>query len=81
MTPVASPVQERASAIPSLTRVIEADADLLSAQLQQLRARAFPPTAEKQLRKFMAGEAAKLIGISDDDADMIRDVLLQHLAT
>ena len=50
MTSVASPVQERASAIPSLTRVIEADADLLSAQLQQLRARAFPPTAEKQLR-------------------------------
>lgn len=65
MTVIASPLQERASAIPSLTRLIEADADLLSAQLQQLRARAFPPTAEKQLRKFMAGEAAKLIGISD----------------
>lgn len=65
MTPVASPLQKRASPIPSLTRLIEADADLLSAQLQQLRARAFPPTAEKQLRKFMAGEAAKLIGISD----------------
>ncbi|MCM5688752.1 plasmid partitioning protein RepA [Sinorhizobium meliloti] len=65
MTSIASPLQERASAIPSLTRLIEADADLLSAQLQQLRARAFPPTAEKHLRKFMAGEAAKLIGISD----------------
>ena len=49
----------------SLTRLIESDADLLSAQLQHLRARAFPPTAEKGLRKFMAGEAAKLIGISD----------------
>lgn len=55
----------RTSAVLSLTRLIEADADLLSAQLQQLRSRAFPPTAEKKLRKFMAGEAAKLIGISD----------------
>ncbi|MFD2651565.1 plasmid partitioning protein RepA [Brucella rhizosphaerae] len=49
----------------SLTRLIEADADTLSAQLQQLRARAFPPTAQKELRKFAPGEAAKLIGISD----------------
>lgn len=65
MNSVATHLTARASAIPSLTRLIEADADLLSAQLQQLRARAFPPTAEKQLRKFMAGEAAKLIGISD----------------
>ena len=65
MNSVATHSLARASAVPSLTRLIEADADLLSAQLQQLRARAFPPTAEKQLRKFMAGEAAKLIGISD----------------
>jgi len=49
----------------SLTRLIEADADILSAQLQQLRARAFPPAARKELRRFMAGEAANLIGISD----------------
>lgn len=49
----------------SLTRLIEGDADILSAQLQQLRARAFPPTAQKELRRFMAGEAANLIGISD----------------
>jgi chromosome partitioning protein len=49
----------------SLTRLIEADADTLSAQLQHLRARAFPPTAQKELRKFAPGEAAKLIGISD----------------
>lgn len=49
----------------SLTRLIEADADTLSAQLQQLRARAFPPTAQKALRKFAPNEAAKLIGISD----------------
>jgi len=49
----------------SLTRIIEADAEILSAQLQQLRARAFPPAAQRELRRFMAGEAAKLIGISD----------------
>lgn len=49
----------------SLTRLIEGDADILSAQLQQLRMRAFPPTAQKELRRFMAGEAAMLIGISD----------------
>lgn len=65
MNSVATQLQARASAIPSLTSLVEADADLLSAQLQQLRARAFPPTAQKELRKFMAGEAAKLIGISD----------------
>ena len=49
----------------SLTRLVEADADLLSAQLQELRSRAFPPTAVKELRKFTSGEAAKLIGITD----------------
>lgn len=49
----------------SLTRLVEADAELLSAQLQELRARAFPPTASKELRKFTAGEAAKLVGVSD----------------
>ncbi len=56
----------------SLTRLIEADADLLSAQLQELRTRAFPPTAEKVLRRFTSGEAAKLIGVSDG--------YLRHLA-
>jgi chromosome partitioning protein len=49
----------------SLTRLVEADAQLLGAQLQQLRTRAFPPAAEKELRKFTSGEAAKLIGVSD----------------
>lgn len=49
----------------SLTRLIDADADILSAQLRELRARAFPPEAEKQLRRFTSGEAAKLIGVSD----------------
>ena len=49
----------------SLTRLIESDADLLSAQLKELRTRAFPPAAEKELRKFTSGEAAKLIGVTD----------------
>ena len=49
----------------SLTSLIEADADLLSAQLRELRARAFPPEAEKRLRRFTSGEAAKLIGVTD----------------
>ncbi|WP_315928345.1 plasmid partitioning protein RepA [Mesorhizobium sp. SP-1A] len=55
----------RETAPKSLTRLIETDADILSAQLQHLRAQAFQPTSQKELRKFMAGEAAKLIGISD----------------
>lgn len=49
----------------SLTRLIESDAAILSAQLQELRSRAFPPSAEKELRKFTSGEAAKLIGVTD----------------
>jgi chromosome partitioning protein len=38
---------------------------MLSAQLQAMRNRLFPPTAQKTLRKFTSGEAAKLIGVSD----------------
>src|SRR6266568_1151045 len=49
----------------SLTRLVEADADLLSAQLKVLRLRAFPPSSVKELRKFSSGEAAKLIGVTD----------------
>ncbi len=49
----------------SLTRLVEADAQVLGAQLQQLRARAFPPAAMKELRRFTSGEAAKLIGVTD----------------
>jgi chromosome partitioning protein len=45
--------------------VIASDARLLSAQLQALRERLFPPTSQKGLRRFSSGEAAKLIGVSD----------------
>jgi chromosome partitioning protein len=44
---------------------IRSDAEALSAELYNLRARLFPPTAEKTLRLFSSGEAASLIGISD----------------
>lgn len=46
-------------------RQIAADAVGLSAQLAAMRDRFFPPTAQKQLRPFSSGEAAKLIGVSD----------------
>ena len=49
----------------SADRAIAADAEMLSAQLQAMRNRLFPPTAQKTLRKFTSGEAAKLIGVSD----------------
>jgi len=46
-------------------RQIAADAELLSAQLSALRDRLFPPAAQKTMRPFSSGEAAKLIGVSD----------------
>ncbi|MEK1889798.1 MAG: plasmid partitioning protein RepA [Phyllobacterium sp.] len=49
----------------SADRAIAADAEMLSAQLQAMRNRLFPPTAQKALRKFTSGEAARLIGVSD----------------
>lgn len=44
---------------------IAADAAALSAQLSAMRSRIFPPSAQKQLRPFSSGEAARLIGVSD----------------
>lgn len=46
-------------------RQIAEDAALLSSQLSALRDRLFPPTAQKTLRSFTSGEAAKLIGVTD----------------
>jgi chromosome partitioning protein len=46
-------------------RLIAADAAMLSAELQRLRSRLFPPSSEKRLRRFSSGEAARLIGVSD----------------
>ncbi|MEQ9246634.1 MAG: MerR family transcriptional regulator, partial [Nitratireductor sp.] len=44
---------------------IAADAARLSEQLRVMRDRLFPPAAQKTLRTFSSGEAAKLIGVSD----------------
>jgi chromosome partitioning protein len=45
--------------------VIASDARALSEKLQQHRAKLFPPQAQKTLRRFSSGEAAKLIGVND----------------
>jgi chromosome partitioning protein len=44
---------------------IAADARALSAQLQAMRERLFPPASQKTLRSFTSGEAARLVGVSD----------------
>ncbi len=49
----------------AIDEVISGDARALSANLQMLREKLFPPEAKKQLRKFSSGEAAKLIGVTD----------------
>lgn len=63
MTATAHKVPDDASA--SLSSAVEADAQILSSQLQDIRNRLFPPSATKTLRKLGSGEAAKLIGCSD----------------
>lgn len=62
--PVTAPVSPLAPALP-IDDVIAQDAEGLSRQLQALRARFFPPEAQKTLRRFSSGEAARLIGVSD----------------
>src|SRR5271166_1749820 len=49
----------------SLDDLIAENARTLSAQLNTLRARLFPPASTKQLRSFTSAEAARLIGVSD----------------
>lgn len=44
---------------------IARDAEVLSNQLGEMRARLFPPSSRKVMRSFTSGEAAKLIGVSD----------------
>jgi chromosome partitioning protein len=44
---------------------IAADARALSAQLQAMRERLFPPASQKTLRSFTSGEASRLVGVSD----------------
>ena len=56
---------ELVAALPAMDQVIANDARSLSANLQTLREKLFPPEAKKQLRRFSSGEAAKLIGVTD----------------
>ena len=58
---------------PAMDEVIKADALSLSGQLQTLREKLFPPEANKTLRRFTSGEAARLIGVTDS--------YLRHLAS
>lgn len=60
-----STMAEKRGAERAFSAVIGSDADLLSRQLQELRARAFPPQSQKELRRFSSTEAARLIGVSD----------------
>ncbi|MEM1150422.1 MAG: plasmid partitioning protein RepA [Pseudomonadota bacterium] len=41
------------------------DAEALSSQLSAMRDRLFPPSAQKTMRPFTSGEAARLIGVTD----------------
>jgi chromosome partitioning protein len=60
------------SQVRAMDQTIEADAHALSAQLQTLREKLFPPEAKKTLRRFSSGEASRLLGVTDS--------YLRHLA-
>jgi chromosome partitioning protein len=45
--------------------LVKSDAEALSAQLQSMRERFFPPSSIKELRRFSSSEAARLVGVSD----------------
>lgn len=53
-------------AAPSLDGLIAENAKALSSQLHTLRARLFPPSAQKQLRSFTSAEAAHLLVLPTD---------------
>ncbi|MBB3952998.1 plasmid partitioning protein RepA [Aureimonas jatrophae] len=50
---------------PSTTDHILRHADLLSGQLRSMRDAMFPPAAQKTLRSFSSGDAARILGVSD----------------
>ena len=45
--------------------IIASDGQSLSGQLRSLRDSLFPPTSQKELRRFSSGGAARLIGVTD----------------
>src|SRR5271168_5157992 len=58
-------LESPAAVTQAMDEVIAGDARALSANLQMLRERLFPPEAKKHLRRFSSGAAAKLIGVTD----------------
>jgi chromosome partitioning protein len=67
MVSVVQANDEKPQGTPSIVAdaAIAADARALSEQLKAMRERLYPPMAQKTLRQFSSGEAAKLIGVSD----------------
>lgn len=67
MVSVVQVTDEKPQGTPSIVAdaAIAADARALSEQLKAMRERLYPPMAQKTLRQFSSGEAAKLIGVSD----------------
>jgi chromosome partitioning protein len=55
----------RAEVAMAIDEIIYADSQALSAQLNSLREKLFPPEAQKTLRRFTSTEAARLIGVTD----------------
>lgn len=55
---------ERAAESASSAKIAR-HANLLSTQLQSLRAQMYPPASQKSLRSFTSGEVAKIVGVSD----------------
>jgi chromosome partitioning protein len=49
----------------SIAQLISNDGRALSSELHAMRQMLFPPSAEKKLRSFTSGEAAKLLGVAD----------------
>lgn len=64
-TSATNPTAERVIATQSIDETIWADSQALGSQLQLLRERLFPPSAQKELRKFSSPEVAKLIGVTE----------------
>ncbi len=62
---VNAPMQINRSTLPNVDDVIGVHAELLGSQLHSISEALFPPTANKELRRFTSGEAARLIGVSD----------------
>ena len=59
------PSHSRTAEIGRADLAVKSDAEMLSRELFNLRARLFPPSASKELRSFTSGEAASLLGVKE----------------